>query len=378
VNVRESIKEKRRWVIKVGSALLTDDGKGLQRDFINDLAAQIAFLRAQNIELVLVSSGSIAAGVSQLGMPSRPVRVNELQAAAAVGQASLVRSYEEAFKPFDITIAQVLLTHSDIANRERYLNARSALATLLDLGALTVINENDTVATDEICFGDNDSLGALVANLIDAELLVILTDQHGLYTADPRLNPDAELLHQGLANDASLLAMASGGSALGRGGMVTKLTAAKKASHCGASTLIANGREHSILPRLFNGEMLGTFLLANDRVTSRKQWMAGQMKIAGVVTLDSGAVDVLQLSGKSLLPVGVTAIEGDFLRGELVSCVSHDGVEVARGLINYSVEEALKLVGQASENIPQLLGYGGDDELIHRDNLVLMQKKTDH
>jgi len=372
VNVRGSISARKRWVIKIGSALLTNDGQGLHIGLINNLAEQIAFLRHQGIEVVLVSSGSIAAGVSQLDMQNRPVRVNELQAAAAVGQASLVRNYEEAFQPFGITIAQVLLTHSDIANRERYLNARSTLATLLNLKVLSVVNENDTVATDEICFGDNDSLGALVANLIEADLLVILTDQNGLYTADPRSNPSAKLIHDAQANDSALLEMASGSSSLGRGGMVTKLTAAQKASRCGASTIIANGREKRVLERLFAGEMLGTFLAAKDRVASRKQWMAGQMKIAGTISVDNGAVKVLQQLGKSLLPVGVTAIDGNFERGELVSCVDQNGTEVARGLTNYSAEEVSKLMGEPSEKIPELLGYGGEDELIHRDNLVLV------
>jgi len=294
---RSAVKSKKRWVVKVGSALLTNDGKGLHQETIANLAQQIAFLRDKGIEVILVSSGSVAAGVSQLGMNSRPVKLNELQAAAAVGQASLVRQYEDAFQPLGINIAQVLLTHADIANRERYLNAKSTLMRLLDLGVLTVVNENDTVATDEICFGDNDSLGSLVTNLVEAELLVILTDQDGLYTEDPRSNPNAELLHQVAANDDSLISMATGGSSVGRGGMVTKLSAAQIASRSGASTIIANGREHHILERLYRGEELGTLLIASDRVTSKKQWMAGQMRISGKVVVDPGAAKVLLQSG---------------------------------------------------------------------------------
>ena len=369
---RSKLKHCRRWVVKVGSALLTDDGQGLNAQFVAGLAEQIALLREQGVEVVLVSSGSVAAGVSQLGLSQRPERINELQAAAAVGQASLIRHYEKVFRPFGINIAQVLLTHADIANRERYLNARSTLLSLLGYGALSIINENDTVATEEICFGDNDSLGALVANLVDAELLVILTDQNGLYTADPRSNPDARLLHSEAANDSSLMAMASGGSSVGRGGMVTKLSAAQTASRSGAHTIIASGRETGILARLYQGEELGTLLVANARVASKKQWVAGQMRVSGAFVLDSGAAKVLRSAGKSLLPVGVLRVQGEFTRGAVVQCVTEDGVEVARGLSNYSSGEAEKIVGKSSEMISQLLGYGGETELIHRDNLVLI------
>ena len=369
---RESIKDKKRWVVKVGSALLTDDGQGLDIKLIQLLAEQIVALRRQGIEVLLVSSGSVAAGMQKLGMRSRPERVNELQAAAAVGQASLVRHYEEAFAPFDVSIAQVLLTHADIANRGRYLNARSALCTLLKLGVLAVINENDTVATEEICFGDNDNLAALVANLVEADLLVILTDQDGLFTVNPRTDDKAKLVNEAAADDPSLLAMASGGHRLGRGGMVTKLTAARNASRSGASTIIANGREERILPRLYQGETIGTLLVANQRLASRKQWMAGQMRIKGQVMIDPGACKVLKKKGSSLLPVGVTAVSGDFNRGELISCIDDAGREVARGLSNYSAAESEQLRGQSSDKISGILGYRGDDELIHRDNLVLL------
>jgi len=281
---RSDINNTSRWVVKVGSALLTNDGEALNQNYIVNLVEQIVELRKRGIEVVLVSSGSIAAGVSQLNMSARPEKLNELQAAAAVGQASLVRAYENSLRPFNVNIAQLLLTNADIANRERYLNAKRTLTTLLKLDVLAIVNENDTVATDEICFGDNDSLGALVANLIDADLLVILTDQDGLYTADPRSNPNAELIEQADAGDTSLLDMATGGTAVGRGGMITKLTAAQKASSSGASTIIANGREQDVLLRCLQGELLGTLLLASDRLASKKQWLAGQMKVAASVT----------------------------------------------------------------------------------------------
>ena len=372
MNSRSTIKQKRRWVIKIGSALLTDDGQGLNLGLIDQIAGQLAGLRELGVETLLVSSGSVAAGLTHLGMSHRPTKVNDLQAAAAVGQASLVRHYEEALKPHSIKIAQVLLTHADIANRERYLNAKNTLTRLLELGVLAVINENDTVATDEICFGDNDSLAALVTNLVDADLLVILTDQDGLYTADPRRQPDAQLLHEVEANDQNLMPMASGGSELGRGGMVTKLGAARKASRSGASTIIANGRLDDVLQRLYQGETLGTLLRANDRLASKKQWMAGQMRLQGTITMDAGATRVVQESGRSLLPVGVTRVDGEFQRGELVSCVDAEGREVARGLINYSADEARQIIGKSSDLIAGVLGYGGEDELIHRDNMVLL------
>ena len=369
---RATIKDCQRWVVKVGSSLLTDDGRGLDNAFISNLAAQIAWLKAQQIELVLVSSGAVAAGVAELSMKKRPTQVKELQAVAAVGQALLVRSYKEVFKPLGITIAQVLLTHADIANRERYLNAKGTLSQLLNYDVLTIVNENDTVATEEIRFGDNDNLGALVANIVDADLLVILTDQQGLYTADPRQDSNAELLSLVKAGDENLSAMASEGGELGQGGMVTKLTAARNASNSGASTIIASGLENDILKRLYAGEELGTLLVASDRLASKKQWMAGQMRIAGTLVVDDGAVDVLQGSGSSLLAVGVVDVSGEFKRGELLSCVNLAGVEVARGLSNYHSAEAKKIKGRTSQQIPELLGYGGAEELIHRDNLVLL------
>ena len=371
---RSEIKFKKRWVVKVGSALLTNEGQGLHTKMLDMLANQVAFLRTQGVEVLLVSSGSIAAGVSQLGVSTRPTKLNQLQAAAAVGQAALVRAYEVAFEPENIQIAQILLTHADIANRERYLNARGTLLSLLEMNVLAIINENDSVANEEICFGDNDSLAALVANLVDADLLVLLTDQDGLYTADPRSNPDASLIETARADDDELNAMASGGGTWGRGGMVTKLTAAQIASRSGASTIIANGRQEKLLESLYHGENLGTLLSASQRLASKKQWLAGQMHIAGTVVIDDGAEKVLRHSGRSLLPVGVLNFEGDFKRGELVSCRNQQGLEVARGLVNYSSKELVKLKGQVSADIAELLGYGGEDELIHRDHLVIISK----
>lgn len=372
MNDRKQLKNSKRWVVKVGSALLTDNGKALNTQLINGWAKQIALLRDNGIEVVLVSSGSVAAGMQRLGWSKRPEQVNDLQAAAAIGQAELVKTYDQAFTKHDITTAQVLLTHADMANRQRYLNARSTLRQLLELGVLSIINENDTVATDEIRFGDNDNLAALVANLLEADLLVLLTDQQGLYSANPAIDKDAELIWEAQASDESLLAMASGGSELGRGGMVTKLTAAQTAARSGASTIIAHGRENNVLHRLFQGEQLGTLLKANQTtVASRKQWLAGQMQVSGVLTLDDGAVNVLQQSGRSLLPVGITKVNGSFERGELVSCVDVNGKEIARGLVNYKKEEAEKIIGKASSKIIEILKYGGDEEMIHRDNLVL-------
>ncbi|NND81413.1 MAG: glutamate 5-kinase [Gammaproteobacteria bacterium] len=370
--MRESLSNTQRWVVKVGSALLTDDGRGLDQQLINQLAAQIAQLRAMGMQVLVVSSGSVAAGMTQLGMQRRPDRISDLQAAAAVGQASLIRHYETAFKPHGTAIAQVLLTHADLANRERYLNARNTLLRLLELGVQCVINENDTVATEEICVGDNDSLAALACNLVDADVLVILTDQDGLYSADPRLDESAQLLHEVEAGDPALEALAGGSSKLGRGGMVTKLSAAKIANGSGASTLIANGRSPDILSKLQKGEQLGTLFKATKRRASKKQWMAGQMRATGSVKLDGGAVEVLANAGKSLLAVGVTAVNGDFKRGELIQCLDENGVEIARGLSNYAAAEVQKIRGRNSSEIAEILGYAAEAELIHRDNLVLI------
>jgi glutamate 5-kinase len=373
INLRDSLKGKRRIVVKIGSALLTRDGQGLNSDGIHDWAAQIAHLRARGLELVLVSSGAVAAGMQRLGRSARPRALHELQAMAAVGQMNLVQVYESAFQRHGLHTAQVLLTHDDLTDRRRYLNSRTTLRTLLGFGVIPVINENDTVATEEIRFGDNDTLAALVANLIEADLLLILTDQRGLYDRDPRQDPDAKLLAEGKAGDPQLLSMAGGSGALGRGGMRSKLLAAEKAARSGASTVIASGREANVIARVLDGEPVGTYLqAAQGRVAARKQWLAGQLRATGKLRLDAGAVKVIREGGKSLLPVGVQAIEGAFTRGEIVSCLDPEGHEVARGLVNYSSEEAGRIIGKASDKIESILGYIDEPELIHRDNMVVL------
>ncbi len=368
-----NLSKSRRWVIKIGSALLTDPTSGLNKELVHGLVAQIAQLRHNGDDVVLVSSGSIVEGMQRLGWANRPRALYQLQAAAAVGQMGLVQTYESAFKEHDLKTAQVLLTDADMANRSRYLNARSTLRTLLDLRVVPVVNENDTVVTEEIRFGDNDTLAALVANLIEADVLVILTDQDGLYDSDPRTNPDAKLISEAKAGDKALEKMAGPSSGLGRGGMLTKLQAAEKAARSGAATIIANGRTDDVLTRIKNDESCGTLLLPNrERLAARKQWMAGQMKVRGCVVLDDGAVRVLRESGRSLLPVGVTQVRGEFARGELVACLDTQQREIARGLVNYNSEEAQKILGKPSSEIEKALGYVDEPELIHRDNIVLL------
>jgi glutamate 5-kinase len=372
-NPRASLKSARRIVVKIGSALLTRDGQGLNNDGIQNWVGQLAQFRARGVEMVLVTSGAVAAGMQRLGRRQRPHALHELQAMAAVGQMNLVQVYESAFQRHGLHTAQILLTHDDLANRKRYLNSRGTLRTLLSLGVIPVVNENDTVATEEIRFGDNDTLAALVTNLVEADLLLILTDQRGLYDLDPRQHPDAKLVEEGIAGDKQLLSMAGGSGALGRGGMRTKLLAAEKAAHSGASTVIASGREENVIVRVLSGEVIGTHLKAQQgRVAARKQWLAGHAHAAGSLKLDAGAVRVIRESGKSLLPVGVKAIEGTFTRGEVVSCLDPEGYEVARGLVNYSSEEAARIIGHASDKIESILGYVDEPELIHRDNMMVL------
>ncbi len=370
---RKDLSRCTRCVIKIGSALLTNHGQGLDLDAIGGWVAQIAALRERQVEVVLVSSGAVAAGMQALGYKNRPHALHELQALAAVGQMGLVQVYESAFQRHGLRTAQVLLTHDDLSNRERHLNARSTLRTLLGLGVIPVINENDTVATEEIRFSDNDTLASLVANLLEAELLIILTDQAGLFTKDPRAHADAELVEEGIAGDTVLEAMAGGSGLLGRGGMRTKLLAAAKAARSGAATVIAWGREREVLPRILAGEPIGTHLVpAEGRMVARKRWLADQMQVRGRLRLDAGATKVLREAGRSLLPVGVQAVEGVFRRGELVACLDPDGREIARGLVNYGSEEATKIIGKASSQIEPTLGYVDEPELIHRDNMVLV------
>lgn len=374
MTARQRLKQSRRWVVKIGSALLTADGKGLDSEAIAGWVAQIAQLRQSGIEVVLVSSGAVAEGMSRLGWSKRPKALCELQAAAAVGQMGLVQAYESCFQNYDLHTAQVLLGHDDISARDRYLNARYTLETLLKLGVIPVVNENDTVVTDEIRFGDNDTLAALVANLVDADALVILTDQQGLFDADPRSNSTAKLISEAAASDSTLDDMAGGSAGLlGRGGMITKLRAARLAARSGTSTVIASGKNDDVLLRIIDGESIGTLLVAEQQpLLARKQWLAGMTQLQGVVELDEGAVRVLRESGRSLLPVGVRALSGVFGRGALVSCVDGSGKEVARGLINYSSAEAEKILGKVSGDIEALLGFQGEKELIHRDNMVVV------
>ena len=369
--------EPKRIVVKIGSTLITNHGAGVDHALIHEWVRQIAALAALGHEVLLVSSGAIAEGIKRLGWKTRPHQVNQLQAAAAVGQMGLIQVYESAFREYGLGTAQILLTHDDLADRKRYLNARSTLTTLIDLGIIAIINENDTVITDEIKFGDNDTLAALVANLIEADELIILTDQQGLFSADPRKDTTATLIANAKAGDARLEAMAGGaGSVLGSGGMLTKVLAAKKAALSGAATVIAYGRESDVLLRLVGGEAIGTRLSTEKlSLQAKKTWLAGHLKTSGRFTLDAGAARALSQDGKSLLPIGVIAVEGSFERGEVVSCVVVDGTErreVARGLTNYSSLETVKIMQRPTVEIEARLGYIAEPELIHRNNLVLL------
>jgi glutamate 5-kinase len=371
---RVQLRQARRLVIKIGSALLTNDGRGLDIAALGLWVDQIAELVSDGVEVVIVSSGSVAEGMSRLGWTVRPQQLHELQAAAAVGQMGLVQTWEAQFKRHDLHTAQILLTHDDLSDRKRYLNARSTLRALLDFGVVPIVNENDTVVTDEIRFGDNDTLGALVANLIEADGLIILTDQVGLFDSDPRKNPNAALIEQRQANDAELDEMAAGGAgALGRGGMQTKVRAARLAARSGAFTLIVGGKIEKVVTRLRDGEAIGTLLLPEQgRIAARKQWLASHLQTRGKLTLDQGAVAVLCKGGRSLLPVGVKGISGQFRRGEMVSCVDENGKEIARGLVNYDVDEARAIAGLSSKRITEVLGYISDEEMVHRDNLIIV------
>ena len=376
-NISEVLRSARRIVVKVGSSLVTNEGRGLDEAAIGEWSRQLAMLvrgaGAEHREVIMVSSGAVAEGMKRLGWKVRPREIHELQAAAAVGQMGLAQMYETKLREQGMHSAQVLLTHADLADRERYLNARSTLLTLLGLGVVPVINENDTVVNDEIKFGDNDTLGALVANLIEADLLIILTDQKGLYSADPRRDPEAHFVHEARAGDMALEAMAGGvGSSIGRGGMITKILAAKRAAGSGASTVIAWGREPDVLLRLAQGERIGTLLVAQTaKKQARKQWMADHLQLRGAVTVDAGAAAKLRTEGKSLLPIGMTAVEGNFSRGDVIAVRSPEGNELARGLANYASGEARLLCRKPSSEFLRLLGYMAEAEMVHRDNLVL-------
>lgn len=367
------LRDARRVVVKVGSSLVTNDGRGLDEQAIGEWCRQLAYLIRDGREVIMVSSGAIAEGMKRLGWTARPKAVQELQAAAAVGQMGLAQMYETKLRANDLGSAQVLLTHADLADRERYLNARSTLLTLLKLGVVPVINENDTVVNDEIKFGDNDTLGALVANLVEADALVILTDQKGLFTADPRKDPAATFVSEALAGDPKLELMAGGaGSSIGRGGMLTKILAAKRAAGSGASTVIAWGREPDALIRLTQGDAIGTLLTAQTQKNqARKQWMADHLQMRGAVVVDAGAAAKVRDEGKSLLPIGMVHVEGDFSRGDVIAVRDEAGQEIARGLANYASAEARLLCRKPSAEFERLLGYAAEPEMLHRDNLVL-------
>ncbi len=371
---RTDFQKVKRVVIKIGSSLLTKGGQGLDKVAIAAWVKQMADLRHQGIDVVLVSSGSVAEGMSRLGLKTRPTTLHELQAAAAVGQMGLVRTFDDNFQSHGLHAAQVLLTHDDLSDRQRYLNARSTLLTLLNFGVVPVINENDTVATEEIRFGDNDTLAALVANLVEAELLIILTDQQGLFTGDPSVYPDATLIPEISVNDDRLEKMAGESrSGLGRGGMSTKVRAARLASRSGAATVIASGGAVEVIRSVISGIELGTYFVPDiEPLAARKRWLAGQLQVRGQLVLDAGAVRVLKNDGKSLLAVGVKAVSGQFDRGELVSCVDENGLEIARGLINYGIGDARLIAGKSSFEFEKILGYADDAEMIHRDNMVLI------
>jgi glutamate 5-kinase len=371
---RVQLGQSRRWVVKVGSSLITNAGRGLDEAFIAELVAQVVVLQQRGIEVVIVSSGAIAEGMKRLHWKQRPAALYELQAAAAVGQMGMIQAYESHFQRHGMHTAQILLTHDDVVQRQRYLNARTTLRTLLRHHAVPIVNENDTVAVEEIRFGDNDTLAALVANLVEANLLVMLTDQAGMYDRDPRQYPDARLIPEARAGDRSLEQMAGAGQpgAHGRGGMLTKIKAAALAARSGTASIIAAGAGRTALLDIAAGAQVGTLLRPKDEpLAARKQWLAGRLIVAGKLVLDDGAVKVLAGAGRSLLAVGVSGVDGDFDRGELVACVDRDGKEIARGLVNYGAEETRKIMGQPSDRIEALLGYVDEPELIHRDNLVV-------
>ena len=371
---RSDFSKAKRIVVKIGSSLLTNGGQGLNKPAIEAWVSQMADIKLQNKDVLLVSSGSVAEGISRLGLKQRPDTLHELQAAASVGQMGLVQTFEDNFQKHKLHSAQVLLTHDDLSDRQRYLNARSTLLTLLDFGVVPVINENDAVATDEIRFGDNDTLAALVANLVEADLLIILTDQTGLFDSDPSTNPQAKLISSASVNDSLLDEVAGESkSGLGRGGMFTKVRAARLAARSGAATVIVSGAIVNAINSVISGDNIGTYLIPDIApLAARKQWLAGQLQLKGKLVLDAGAVNILRKAGKSLLAVGVKSAIGQFNRGDLVSCISENGEEIARGLVNYGSEDIDKIAGKASSDFDRLLGYADDTELIHRDNLVIM------
>ena len=370
---KKRIKTSQRWVIKIGSALITDNGCGLKHNVLDNWVNQITILNKRGIDVVIVSSGAVAEGLTRLGWRDRPNTVSKLQAAAAVGQMGLIQAYEVCFQKYNKQTAQVLLTHDDIADRGRYLNARTSLNTLLDLNVVPIVIENDTVATDEIRFGDYDTLAGLVANLIDAELLILLTDQKGLYTSDPRKDKSAKFIEKAEANDINLISYAGESNTQGRGGMHTKLKAASIASKSNTDTIIASGNDKLTLIKIADGNLVGTLLTTpKETLSARKQWLANQSHVKGTIMIDKGAVEALESGGKSLLPIGVKSISGEFKHGEIVSCLDENGKEIARGLSNYNSTQARLIIGKSSKDIYKLLDCSGEDEIIHRDNMILL------
>ena len=373
IKERAVLAKSRRWVVKIGSALLTNDGKGLDREAIARWVDQLVELKRQGVEVVLVSSGSVAEGMTRLGWSTRPAQLYRLQAAAAVGQMGLVQEYEANFQRHSVKTAQILLTHEDLSNRRRYLNARGTLCTLLELGVVPVVNENDTVVTDEIRFGDNDTLASLVANLVEAEAVVLLTDQLGLFTGDPRTDDTAQLISQAQADDPMIEAVAGDGGVLGRGGMATKVRASKLAARSGAVTVIASGRVEDVLLKIRCAQDIGTLILpSRSPEAARKQWLAGHLQVKGTLVVDAGAKAAMLERGKSLLPAGVVSVQGQFSRGEMVLMVDEAGVALARGLVNYGAAEAQAIIGLSSSRIQEVLGFVNEDELVHRDNFALV------
>jgi len=373
IKERAVLAKSRRWVVKIGSALLTNDGKGLDREAIARWVDQLVELKRQGVEVVLVSSGSVAEGMTRLGWSARPAQLYRLQAAAAVGQMGLVQEYEANFQRHAVKTAQILLTHEDLSNRRRYLNARGTLCTLLELGVVPVVNENDTVVTDEIRFGDNDTLASLVANLVEAEAVVLLTDQLGLFTGDPRTDDTAQLISQAQADDPMIEAVAGDGGVLGRGGMATKVRASRLAARSGAVTVIASGRVEDVLLKIRSAQDVGTLILpSRSPEAARKQWLAGHLQVKGTLVVDAGAKAAMLERGKSLLPAGVVSVQGCFSRGEMVLMVDEAGVALARGLVNYGAVEAEAIIGLSSSRIQEVLGFVNEDELVHRDNFALV------
>ena len=371
---RQKLTTNQRWVIKIGSALLTNDGAGLDAALMKSWVSQMAELVRNDVELCLVSSGAIAVGLQALNLKMRPTELPLLQAAAAIGQMGLIQAWQSCFKAQGLETAQVLLTHEDLADRTRYLNARDTLKALSQFGVIPVVNENDTVATDEIRFGDNDSLGALATNLLEADVLVILTDQDGFFDRDPRVHAEAQLVPEARALDPELIHMAGkDGGALGRGGMHTKVLAAQQAARSGAATVIANGRTERVLSRLRAGDALGSLLLPDLKPqAARKRWLASHKQTRGVLVIDAGAQRALAEAGRSLLPVGVIDVRGAFARGEIVAIESVDGERIATGLVNYGAEQARQIAGQSTGALRAsgLLVEG--DALVHRDNMALV------